>query len=154
MTMKPLTSADGEPCAQAAEEPGKQAQWREQRGDDAGESRRRPNREIDAGGHDDEAHAEAGQREHRIVAQHAQDVIGAEEMIVAQRAEHDEKDQRDHHPLAAGPGERARPRRSERLRGLGAHALLPRCCDHTAPAMIAPFTTSAAASGTPLASRV
>ena len=75
-------------------------------------------------------------------------------MIVAQRAERDEEDERDHHPLAAGPGERASPRRLERLDGLSGHVARPRCCDQTAPAMIAPFTTSAAASGTPLASRV
>ena len=74
-------------------------------------------------------------------------------MIVAERAEDDEQDESDHHPLAPRPGERARPRRRRRAGRRRAHEDL-RCCDQTAPAMIAPFTTSAAASGTPLASRV
>ena len=75
-------------------------------------------------------------------------------MIVAQRAEGDQQDERDQHPLLRRPGDAARPRRAGGRFGLNAHALRPRCCDQTAPAMMAPLTTSAAASGTPLASSV
>ena len=67
-----VDDADREPRAEAAEQSGNEAVGRQQRRDDAGAGRRRSDREVDAGGHDDEAHAEAGQREHRIVAQHAQ----------------------------------------------------------------------------------
>ncbi len=76
-------------------------------------------------------------------------------MIVTQRSKRDEQDERDEDSLLCGPGEAARPGRpGDRIDGLDAHALLPLCCDQTAPAMIAPLTTSAAASGTPLARRV
>ena len=75
-------------------------------------------------------------------------------MIVAKRAEQDEEDERDHHALPRGPGKANSPGRRRRVGRCGAHADLPCCCDQTAPAMIAPLTTSAAASGTPFASRV
>ena len=75
-------------------------------------------------------------------------------MVVAQRAEQDEQHERDQHALLRRPGE-AEPTAAE-VPGwpLRRSCGLLRCCDQTAPAMIAPLTTSAAASGTPLASSV
>ena len=45
--------------------------------------------------------------------QHAEDVVSAEEMIIAQRAKEDQKNERDQHALLRRPGERAGPRRQE-----------------------------------------
>ena len=75
-------------------------------------------------------------------------------MIVAKRAEQDEENERDQYALLRRPDDSASVWQAGRGSLSGAHAVLPRCCDQTAPAMIRPLTTSAAASGTPLASSV
>ena len=102
------------------------------------------------------AHAEAGQREHRVVTQDAQHVIGAEEVVVAQCAEKDEQGiERDQRPLTASSGESGSSRSTGsdgpwRRRSCRFTPLLRphRAGDNGA------LTTSAAASGTPLASNV
>ena len=75
-------------------------------------------------------------------------------MIVAQSAKQDQQRECDHDALSRCPGQADPTRRRARVGRRGAHVDLLRCCDQTAPAMIAPLTTSAAASGTPFASRV
>ena len=49
VTMKPLTAPTASARGQAPEQAGNKAIGRQQRRDDAGERRRRPDREIDAG---------------------------------------------------------------------------------------------------------
>ena len=87
-----------------AEQAGDEAVGAEQGRDHAGHGGGRADREVDAAGHDHEAHAERDQREHGVVAQDRQDVEAAEEIVVAQPAEQDQQHQRHEHALA---GQRA-----------------------------------------------
>ena len=87
-----VESACEQPAAEPADKPREQAIGAEMRRNDARKRCNRANREVDAAGHDDEAHAERHQRKHRIVAQHRLHIVGAEEPIIAPGAEQREDD--------------------------------------------------------------
>ena len=101
-----VEDADSNPAPAPAASPGKRPCGAEIGGDDARQRRDRADRQIDAAGHDHEAHAERDQREHRVVAQEGQDIERAEEIVVAPGAEEDEEDEGDEHPLRAEEAER------------------------------------------------
>lgn len=67
---------------------------RQKRGDDARHGRGTADGEIDSPGYDDEGHAQRDQREHGVVTQEAQDVVLRQEVLVTQRSEQDEAEER------------------------------------------------------------
>jgi hypothetical protein len=83
-------------------------------GDHAAQRGDRADRQVDAAGHDDEAHSQRDQGVLGVVGEHALHVeAGGEALAVAQRAEHDEDDEGDERalllqdpadPAAAGRG--------------------------------------------------
>ena len=76
VTISPLRMPTTAPAADPAQQAGDEAVGAEQGRDHAGHGGGRADRQIDAAGHDHEAHAERDQREHGVVAQHRQDVEG------------------------------------------------------------------------------
>ena len=159
MTM-PLMSPTVRPAATPPSEPGRPVVGRQQRRHHARHRRRAADREVDAAGHDDQRHAERDQGEHGVVAQEGQRIELRQEIVVAQRAEHDQRNQRRDDAQArevdVGP-QRQRPEQTQFRHARSIHPRYPcseRCWMNTASTMSPALTMSAAASGTPLASRV
>ena len=149
---------DRQPRGYAAGKPGGPVIGREQRCDHARHRRSAADRQVDAAGHDHQRHAERDQREHGIVAQEGERVVGRQEIVVAQRAEHDQPDQRGDHaePREVDVGARRERAEKSQAGGCAAHCLSPvrALLDEHGGDDQPRLDDQAAASGTPLASSV